>query len=529
MKFCIKRAFGLPGLILLLSLIAFIGLTGAKAAPTTKNKMPYQIKVNRYHNTVTVYEADSKGKYTVPIKTMVCSVGTGNLTPLGTFQTKAKYRWKELMGNVFGQYSTRIVGGVLFHSVYYYSNGNPATLATKEFNKLGTAASHGCIRLTVQDAKWIYDNCAVGTTVVIYDDKKEPGPLGKPEAIQIPTNVRWDPTDPSKENPYKDKLPVIKGAKNIKIKQGEKLNLLTGVKAKSSLGLDITSKLTVEGEVDTSKAGKYKITYKITDPLGRTAEKKITVTVEGKKKSDTKSADEQAKDNNSKPKEDNGNIKEEADKPKSDGGNETPKDTKPNSEDSSVETGDTLPKGDGAVTSEENSTKPGEAEPQQAEDINQDEGPKDYSQAELVGIRTLYIKEGVVPDREFALAGVEAYCDDVKLPQKDITVTIDKISNSIYQVTYGIAFSEVKKITSIIVDREAPQLIGVRKQLLRPGEIVTREFALNGIIVTDNHKKMSPEDVKVTIDVLPSGDYKVTYEAQDDAGNITKSSALFYY
>ena len=30
-------------------------------------------------------------------------------TPLGTYQTMAKYRWKALMGNVWGQYSTRIV------------------------------------------------------------------------------------------------------------------------------------------------------------------------------------------------------------------------------------------------------------------------------------------------------------------------------------------------------------------------------------------------------------------------------------
>ena len=35
--------------------------------------------------------------------------------------------------------------------------------------KLGRRASHGCIRLTVEDAKWIYDNCPAGTTVIIQD------------------------------------------------------------------------------------------------------------------------------------------------------------------------------------------------------------------------------------------------------------------------------------------------------------------------------------------------------------------------
>ncbi len=50
-----------------------------------------------------------------------------------------------------------------------------------EFDKLGTSCSHGCIRLQVADAKWIYDNkydIAGGT---IYDSD-DPGPLGKPSA-----------------------------------------------------------------------------------------------------------------------------------------------------------------------------------------------------------------------------------------------------------------------------------------------------------------------------------------------------------
>ncbi len=51
---------------------------------------------------------------------------------------------------------------------------------------------------TVEDAKWIADNCPSGTTVEIYEDD-DPGPLGKPEAAHIDTdspNKGWDPTDP---------------------------------------------------------------------------------------------------------------------------------------------------------------------------------------------------------------------------------------------------------------------------------------------------------------------------------------------
>ncbi len=280
MKMFFKRMISIRVLVVVLGLTASFAFTGLqKVSAEVQTKMPYLIKVNRVHNTITVYEKDKNGLYNNPIKSMVCSVGAmGTQTKLGTFQTKAKYRWKELMGDVWGQYSTRIVGGILFHSVYYYRK-DPSALATKEFNKLGSAASHGCIRLTVEDAKWIYDNCAVGTTVVIYDDKKSPGPLGKPVALKIPTNVYWDPTDPSENNPYRDKSPKITGAKSLEVDWGKEINLLKDVKAKSTLGADITSKLTVKGDIDYYLPGKYKVAYYIKDELGKTSKKSITVTV----------------------------------------------------------------------------------------------------------------------------------------------------------------------------------------------------------------------------------------------------------
>ena len=106
---------------------------------------------------------------------------------------------------MYGQYATRIVGSILFHSVPY-TKQNPANLEYWEYDKLGTKASAGCIRLTVIDAKWIYDNCKSGTKVEFYSDSN-PGPLGKPTAQKISDadeNVRvWDPTDPRSDNPWK--------------------------------------------------------------------------------------------------------------------------------------------------------------------------------------------------------------------------------------------------------------------------------------------------------------------------------------
>lgn len=166
-------------------------------------EFPYYIKVNRRQNCITVYTSDENGEYTVPYKAMICSTGLYNATPRGTFHLSTKYLWRELYGKVYGQYATRITGGVLFHSVPYYKKSKSA-LCTEKYNKLGQQASMGCVRLTVEDAKWIADNCPSGTTVEIYDDD-DPGPLGKPEAAHIDTdspNKGWDPTDPDVENPW---------------------------------------------------------------------------------------------------------------------------------------------------------------------------------------------------------------------------------------------------------------------------------------------------------------------------------------
>ena len=272
------RFFQWKNLFVTLSFLVLLLAFGKQSVSAAEQ--PYLIKVNRSFNTITVYEKDEKGAYTVPVKAMVCSVGTGNRTITGTFQTKGKYRWKLLMGDVYGQYATRIVGGILFHSVYYYENKNPASLATNQFNKLGTAASHGCIRVSVADAKWIYDHCAVGTTVVIYDDKKNPGPLGKPEVIKITKANGWDPTDPDPQNPFLAKAPEIKGAKDLTVIQGEKLNLLEGITAVSATGTNITKSVKVEGKVNYEVPGKYEITYTVKDALGMISDKTIRVTVE---------------------------------------------------------------------------------------------------------------------------------------------------------------------------------------------------------------------------------------------------------
>ena len=269
--------------ILLLTLLLFVA-GGALHSEEAKAASPYMIKINKQQNVVTIYKY-KKGKYK-PHKAFVCS--TGSATPLGTFYLKEKIRWHVLDGPSYGQYCTRITGSILFHSVWYYENYKPNTQSYIQYNRLGTTASHGCVRLTVGDCKWIYNNVSSGTKVVIYNSKN-PGPLGKPTAIKVSGYMGWDPTDPDPANPYHDKKPTIKGAKSKNIAYGSKFNVKKGIKVKNSTGfnakkllkikimyrMDKSSKYKKVSKIDTEKPGSYKVTYSVTDEIKHKA--KVTV------------------------------------------------------------------------------------------------------------------------------------------------------------------------------------------------------------------------------------------------------------
>ncbi len=258
------------------------------AGSTTKAKSTYQIKINKQQNCVTVYKLNASGKYT-PVKAMVCS--TGWATQTGTYSLGEKMRWHTLDGPCYGQYCTRIYGGVLFHSVWYTGQNNPATLSVSSYNRLGTTASHGCVRLTVADAKWIYDNVPSGTPVIIYN-ASDPGPLGKPAAIKLPYSTGWDPTDVwSSGNPWNGKKPSITGAKNQTVEYNASFDVKKGVRAKNTTGFDVTSRVTTvityNGDrvkkVDTRQPGTYHVTYHVKDEIGRKARVSVKIKVTGEK------------------------------------------------------------------------------------------------------------------------------------------------------------------------------------------------------------------------------------------------------
>ncbi len=186
---------------------------------------PYFIEVDKTNQVVTVYTTSSSGKYDKPVRVMLCSTAQNpKKFPAGYWKLKAdrtnsKYVWRTMQSHgapLYAQYATQITGHFLFHSVPY-SDTKKDKLDQKRFANLGTADSGGCIRLTVENAKWIAENCKAGTTVHIVEKKKNASLTSAlKEQVPKPDASGWDPTDPDPKNPnyhpqYTEETPETEG------------------------------------------------------------------------------------------------------------------------------------------------------------------------------------------------------------------------------------------------------------------------------------------------------------------------------
>ena len=100
------------------------------------------------------------------IYTMIASTGVDDATPHGSYTIDTRgehfYNAEEGMG---ADYWVQFYGSYLFHSV---PTGEAfGDYLPEEGAKLGQPASHGCVRLTVADAQWFYDQVPDGTLVTI--------------------------------------------------------------------------------------------------------------------------------------------------------------------------------------------------------------------------------------------------------------------------------------------------------------------------------------------------------------------------
>ncbi len=132
----------------------------------------YFIVVDVNNQVTTVYCRDEAGEYTQVVRQMLCSTGTTrHPSDLGDWVLpgrKATWCYFPEWGS-HARYWTKINSSIAFHSVIY-NTVNTMDLSVSSYRNLGKRASHGCVRLTVADAKWIYDHVEQGTIVRVVDD-----------------------------------------------------------------------------------------------------------------------------------------------------------------------------------------------------------------------------------------------------------------------------------------------------------------------------------------------------------------------
>lgn len=133
------------------------------------NEKDFHSKTNNYiwldtkKNIVYVFEGENKN-WTLT-KTMVCTDGKPSTpTVKGHFTINGRAPWlTSYSGRAKAKYKVRFFGNYYFHSIVFDSKGRKVI-----DSRLGKSLSAGCVRLSVDNAKWVYDHIKDGTGVYIY-------------------------------------------------------------------------------------------------------------------------------------------------------------------------------------------------------------------------------------------------------------------------------------------------------------------------------------------------------------------------
>ena len=122
----------------------------------------YLLLVNRNTRKVGIFTG-GQGNWS-PLKYWDCTVGApGTPTVAGVFSIGSRGGYFYSDDPIICYWYTQFYGGYLFHSVLYNRYTGGLLDGT-----LGAALSHGCVRLQIDNAKWIYNNIPAGSTVVVY-------------------------------------------------------------------------------------------------------------------------------------------------------------------------------------------------------------------------------------------------------------------------------------------------------------------------------------------------------------------------
>ncbi len=155
-----------------------------------------RITVDCYNGITTVYGYNSEtGSYDTPINAFLCSVGRlTDKTPSGTYRIYRKYESKIMNGrdgsySVWAPYISCFNGAIYFHGVASIDR-TPNQIGHGTWGALGSPASSGCVRLAGIEAKWVYENCPIGTSVYVGSYSQ-----GLDCPITNPTRYAWTSGD----------------------------------------------------------------------------------------------------------------------------------------------------------------------------------------------------------------------------------------------------------------------------------------------------------------------------------------------
>lgn len=184
-------------LSLMLTAIVFCGVLclprTAYARDELKNEDPdrFYVLLDLNNQIVFVYERDANGEYTKLVRCFLCTTGRTEVdetdpedvatpTPRGVWKIGGRERFGKFanFANEYARYWVQIVGSIFFHSIMF-GNRTVNSMKSGAYAKLGQNVSHGCVRLYVEDARWLYYYACPGTTIEVSTSQPKNGKLKK--------------------------------------------------------------------------------------------------------------------------------------------------------------------------------------------------------------------------------------------------------------------------------------------------------------------------------------------------------------
>ena len=203
----------------------------AYARDELKNDDPdkYFILLDLRNQIVTVFEKDEKGEYTKVVRRFLCSSGRTDVdeadpedeatpTPRGIWKIGGRERFGKF-ANFSGEYArywVQIVGSIYFHSLLF-SRRNVDAMKRQPYSDIGQKVSHGCVRLYVEDARWLYYYACPGTTVSISANEPSNSDLRKTLKCRLSfadyNAIQKTIVDEAEELPNKRAWATVEGAR----------------------------------------------------------------------------------------------------------------------------------------------------------------------------------------------------------------------------------------------------------------------------------------------------------------------------